>query len=341
MRPTRYLGRSPRSPHPGSMLPSILLRVLVFGEITRVASPLRPSFPVCAFSPWAAGFGAPPLVSPLARGSPVHPSGWPSPVPSANRYLLLKPNSFLRKARRWRMAEGSSTDEYILRIGLSVQSGDEEAIRAAEELAGCLMSGSPPGAGAPASPSAELVTVCEGEACERSTIRFGAGGRVELLRGGECAGEGLSSELPEVLARICTPENLAKDPLIKALGRGRAGLSVVDATAGFGHDGLRMAAAGHRVTALERDPVMHAFLRDGLRRLANDAATAALWEGRVSGAGGAIEARLADAEDWCAPAPAPPCAQHRGGARCPWAGVLCAVGRWRAAAARAAVARAG
>ena len=52
------------------------------------------------------------------------------------------------------------------------------------------------------------------------------------------------ANLAQVLVRICTPESLAKDPLLKAVGRGRTGLRVVDATAGFGHDSLRMAAAG-------------------------------------------------------------------------------------------------
>ena len=48
---------------------------------------------------------------------------------------------------------------------------------------------------------------------------------------------------------------LRQDVLLKALGKKKKQLAILDATAGFGHDALRMAAAGHHVTALERDPV--------------------------------------------------------------------------------------
>lgn len=61
-------------------------------------------------------------------------------------------------------------------------------------------------------------------------------------------------------------------------------------------------AAGHRVTALERDPVIHAFLSDGLKRLSEDPATRSVWEARVEGVSGGLEARLGDAYDWCVPA---------------------------------------
>jgi len=42
---------------------------------------------------------------------------------------------------------------------------------------------------------------------------------------------------------------------------------VIDATAGFGRDAMRLAALGASVVALERDPVVHALLADGLARL--------------------------------------------------------------------------
>ena len=48
---------------------------------------------------------------------------------------------------------------------------------------------------------------------------------------------------------------MQQDVLVKAIGKKNKGLEIVDATAGFGHDALRMAAAGHRVVAFERDPV--------------------------------------------------------------------------------------
>jgi hypothetical protein len=54
---------------------------------------------------------------------------------------------------------------------------------------------------------------------------------------------------------------LQQDVLIKAIGKSGSAksdkqLKILDATAGFAHDALRMAAAGHVVTALERDPVL-------------------------------------------------------------------------------------
>ena len=47
---------------------------------------------------------------------------------------------------------------------------------------------------------------------------------------------------------------------------------VVDATAGFGGDAAMLAAIGCRVTLIEREPVVGALLRDGLRRSAEDPA---------------------------------------------------------------------
>lgn len=64
---------------------------------------------------------------------------------------------------------------------------------------------------------------------------------------------------------------------------------VVDATAGLGRDAFVLASAGARVTLLERSPVVHALLTDGLQR-----ATAA-------GAGertGRMHAHAVDAVDW-------------------------------------------
>ncbi|MEM8739024.1 MAG: class I SAM-dependent methyltransferase [Planctomycetota bacterium] len=63
-----------------------------------------------------------------------------------------------------------------------------------------------------------------------------------------------------------------KSPLHRAAGLGRRGASgaspttVLDATAGLGEDAWLLAAAGCRVTALERHPVVHALLADGLAR---------------------------------------------------------------------------
>ncbi len=58
--------------------------------------------------------------------------------------------------------------------------------------------------------------------------------------------------------------------LARAVGlRGRARPDVLDATAGLGRDGFELAGLGCRVTLVERAPVIHALLRDGLARAAH------------------------------------------------------------------------
>lgn len=51
-------------------------------------------------------------------------------------------------------------------------------------------------------------------------------------------------------------------------------LHILDATAGLGQDAFVLAGLGHQVTLLERSPVIHALLADGLARAAADEATA-------------------------------------------------------------------
>lgn len=58
-----------------------------------------------------------------------------------------------------------------------------------------------------------------------------------------------------------------RQPLLEAVGfRSGAELSVLDATAGLGGDGLLLARAGCRVVLCERAPAMAALLEDGLDR---------------------------------------------------------------------------
>jgi 16S rRNA (guanine1516-N2)-methyltransferase len=54
-----------------------------------------------------------------------------------------------------------------------------------------------------------------------------------------------------------------REPLLQAVGRGD---DVIDATAGWGVDAGVLAAAGRRVTMIERHPVLAAMLRDALAR---------------------------------------------------------------------------
>lgn len=66
--------------------------------------------------------------------------------------------------------------------------------------------------------------------------------------------------------RLERPEHSATQ-LAKALGLHKhKNPSIIDATAGFGNDGLLMAALGAKVTLIERNPIMAALLFDGLKR---------------------------------------------------------------------------
>ena len=62
-------------------------------------------------------------------------------------------------------------------------------------------------------------------------------------------------------------------PLLRAVGFRGQPLEVIDATAGLARDAFVLAAAGCRVTAVERNPVIAAMLDDALRRAAEDPAT--------------------------------------------------------------------
>jgi 16S rRNA (guanine1516-N2)-methyltransferase len=57
------------------------------------------------------------------------------------------------------------------------------------------------------------------------------------------------------------------EAILKALGsKNRESTVVLDATAGWGLDSFLMASAGHRVIMVERSPILHALLHDGLLR---------------------------------------------------------------------------
>lgn len=65
----------------------------------------------------------------------------------------------------------------------------------------------------------------------------------------------------------------AGQPLLRAVQgkRGRKGLMVWDATAGWGEDAWILAALGHRVLAVERDPLVYLCLLDAWSRAAEEA----------------------------------------------------------------------
>lgn len=61
------------------------------------------------------------------------------------------------------------------------------------------------------------------------------------------------------------------EAIAKAVGvTKKAGLTVIDATAGLGRDALVLASLGATVTLVERNPLVAALLWDGLRRAKQD-----------------------------------------------------------------------
>lgn len=80
-------------------------------------------------------------------------------------------------------------------------------------------------------------------------------------------------DLQEMIPRL-RPDNLGRELLVKAAEALKKTMNeegpvrALDATAGFGEDSLLLAAAGCHVRLCEKDPVIAALLRDGLRRAA-------------------------------------------------------------------------
>ncbi|MCQ2520782.1 MAG: class I SAM-dependent methyltransferase [Lachnospiraceae bacterium] len=81
------------------------------------------------------------------------------------------------------------------------------------------------------------------------------------------AGQHMKGDLSKMLPRL-KPNNLMGEMLVKATKRKGVlcPLRVLDATAGLGEDSLLLAAAGHEVRMVERDPVIALLLQDALRR---------------------------------------------------------------------------
>lgn len=115
------------------------------------------------------------------------------------------------------------------------------------------------------------------------------GSVLELRRVAERPGIGVRCDLSRLSLRGGQAEARSM-PVVKAVGDAR---TVVDATAGLLGDAFLLAAAGIRVTAIERSPVIHALAADGLRRAALDPRLAAL-------IGDRIELVHGDARAWLA-----------------------------------------
>ncbi len=87
---------------------------------------------------------------------------------------------------------------------------------------------------------------------------------VELRRPGVPPGKGFRVDFSGLDARPGSRNLSRRQPLPRAFGRRVR--TIVDATAGFGQDGLLLSLMGFDVTLVERSPVIAALLEDGLRR---------------------------------------------------------------------------
>lgn len=71
-----------------------------------------------------------------------------------------------------------------------------------------------------------------------------------------------------------------KQPLARAVGK--EAQTVLDCTAGLGHDAALLACMGYEVTAVERSPIIAALVQDGLRRAFEDAQLRRFFENRMT-----------------------------------------------------------
>ena len=103
------------------------------------------------------------------------------------------------------------------------------------------------------------------EAGESSRLELRVVAESHPLRGGH----GVASDLLKLDVTSPAGRSL-RTPVLKAAGvkRGQPRPRVMDVTAGLGEDSWLLAAAGCGVVAVERHPVIHALLADGLRRAA-------------------------------------------------------------------------
>lgn len=110
--------------------------------------------------------------------------------------------------------------------------------------------------------------VCTGEQSQPPAWLLSyQGGRLSLSHRQQANLQNVAVDFNDESARFSSQAKVAHELLIKAVG-GLAPPSrqIVDATAGLGTDSLLLALAGHRVTMLERSPVVAALLHNGLCR---------------------------------------------------------------------------
>lgn len=106
--------------------------------------------------------------------------------------------------------------------------------------------------------------------------------RIELRDPAEPKQGGVFVELTSRAASGRSSGAGLREPLARAVGLRHGRPSVVDATVGLGRDAFQLASLGCRVTALERSPVVHALLADGLARARHDPPTAVVIDRRLT-----------------------------------------------------------
>jgi len=91
---------------------------------------------------------------------------------------------------------------------------------------------------------------------------------LELREAASAATKGVRVDFTAIDLRTGRGNLSRRQPLARAIGR--ASRTVLDATAGLGHDAALLACMGFSVTAVERSPVVAALLQDGLARALAD-----------------------------------------------------------------------
>jgi 16S rRNA (guanine1516-N2)-methyltransferase len=87
---------------------------------------------------------------------------------------------------------------------------------------------------------------------------------LELRDADEPSARGVRVDLRDIAGRPDRANVSRRHPLARAVGR--RSRTVLDATAGLGHDAALLALIGYEVTAVERCPALAALLRDGVAR---------------------------------------------------------------------------
>jgi 16S rRNA (guanine1516-N2)-methyltransferase len=138
-------------------------------------------------------------------------------------------------------------------IAVKADSDDPAVTRAAQELA------------------ARLGLKLESDAKTQATFVLGVHeDGLELREAASRPRNGLAVDFSELNPRRAAARGgfSRRQPLARAIGK--TAKTVLDATAGLGHDAALLACMGYQVIAVERSPILAELLRDGLRRAMDD-----------------------------------------------------------------------